>query len=175
MRLAALLRFRFVGIAAVCLLVLASCSSAASEMSVEFVSVLAADQSGTTFTASGEAVDEGAVCASGESLWLGNLTIEGDPLSDDGMHELFSAGEAYSIIVQHEYVCDDGSGSFLLNATPEIDPALEETQDAPIASATWEIIGGTGDYETLTGSGTESTESLADRWTGTLIGTVTSE
>jgi hypothetical protein len=168
----ALIRSTKASLFAVCVFLVASCSSTESELSVEIVDTVRPDQSGATFTASGEAVEEGVVCAAGESLWLGNLAVDGEPLSDEAMNELYTSGDAYSIVVQHEYVCDDGSGSFMLDATPVIDPSLEETQDAPVASSSWVITGGTGPYESLTGSGDVTQESLSDRMTTAMVGTV---
>lgn len=44
--------------------------------------------------------------------------------------------------------------------------------DAPVASSSWVITGGTGPYESLTGSGDVTQESLSDRMTTAMVGTV---
>ena len=77
----------------------------------------------------GPAVDAGVVCANG--------TIEyGGPL--DGPAGLDSWGD--------EYICDDGSGSFIL-------AAIGFSEDGQPFDGVWRLTSGTGRYENLAGGG----------------------
>ena len=159
---------RYIAVAIV--MVAAGCSSGSGGLPVEISTVSDSDSPEMSFTASGEAVDQGVLCASGTGEWTGNRTIDGDPLSDEAMAELFDGGEVYTIIVGHEYVCADGSGTFVVDTYPEIDPSLD--QDVPVTSVDWEITGGTGDYASLTGSGETPDDVEPARFEEVLVGTV---
>jgi hypothetical protein len=147
-------------------LLAAACSSG-GELSVEIVEMADPDTEEFTFTASGEAVDDGVVCDSGSWVWTGNRGADGEPMDDAAMGAMFEAGEPFTLIVGHDYVCDDGSGSFVLDAAVELDPNL----DPPDVSATWEINGGTNTYESLKGSG-DISEDDPSTDQSTYIGTV---
>ena len=54
------------------------------------------------------------------------------------------------IYAVHEFVCDDGSGTFTMKTHARVDYTNIEGQ---LDTRTWEIESGTGDYVTLSGSG----------------------
>ena len=151
-------------------MVAAACSSGSGDLPVQISAVSDSDSPELSFTASGEAVDKGVLCASGTGEWTGNRTLDGDPLSDEAMGELFNGGEVYTIVVGHEYVCADGSGTFVLDTYPVIDPSLD--QDVPVTSVDWGITGGTGDYASLTGGGGTPDDVEPARFEAVLVGTV---
>jgi hypothetical protein len=90
--------------------------------------------SGGPFSASGPAVDEGVVCAGGWTTDV-SLGISGGGGGHTGYHVL------------KNFICDDGSGSFLLKL---------EVRTSPTGFGTysWLVVGGTGAYLDLKGSGT---------------------
>lgn len=109
------------------------------------------------FRASGVAVDEAAVCASGTMQQDRLESPEGIPVTLEEGAALYEAARAnegtmdvYSV---EEFVCDDGSGTFTMKTHSHLDPAKSDSeQDTP----TWEIDSGTGDYAGLSGSGDAS-------------------
>jgi hypothetical protein len=76
----------------------------------------------------------------------------------------FQSGRGGNILVAKEFTCDDGSGSFLLLLRVKI--AFEPFSD----TFTWSVLGGTGAYENLHGSGsgfgTPTPDFLLDTFTG---------
>jgi hypothetical protein len=92
-----------------------------------------------TFTASGPAVDDGVVCASG--------------LVED-YHIQFAGGQSgrkLQIPVRKEFICGDGSGSIFIKIQVHLE--FETSTE----SFSWVVLGGTGDYDGLRGSGTGTT------------------
>ena len=87
-----------------------------------------------SFTAAGPAVDEGLVCASGE-------TIDVD-FHDSGFQS--KTGVNYQVVKL--FVCDDGSGEFSAK--------LQVRYDRRGDNYNWNIVGGTGSYVKLHGTGT---------------------
>ena len=87
------------------------------------------------FTATGPAVDEGLICASGDTI------------------DVFSKASAFmspvfmgiNFQVVKEFSCDDGSGVFYVK--------LQVRIDAKGDNFTWTIVGGTSDYARLRGTG----------------------
>ena len=71
------------------------------------------------------------------------------------------------------FTCSDGSGTFTLRIQAQVRPC------EPTDSGTWNVAGGTGDYERLRGGGTLvgtyfpnnacDAEGIDDRLTGTLV------
>ena len=88
------------------------------------------------FTASGPAVDAGAVCASGLSEDLSVVIASNPP-----------GGNTRILRVLKRFTCGDGTGTFDLSMTVQLDLVTYET------TALWRIIGGTGDYAGLRGNG----------------------
>jgi hypothetical protein len=59
---------------------------------------------------------------------------------------------AFSVTAVAEYTCDDGSGTFYIQAHPQYNPG--NAGDGFAVSGPWSILaGGTGDYEKLRGHG----------------------
>jgi hypothetical protein len=92
------------------------------------------------FTATGDAVDRGAICASGTFVDLG-IRFAGFQ-SDRGMVQLQ---------VVKEFTCDDDSGTFVVKLQ------IHANFDTGIESFSWVVLGGSGDYASLRGSGRGST------------------
>jgi hypothetical protein len=89
------------------------------------------------FTATGPAVAEGLVCATGETY----------PLR--GSATGWQSNRVANFHVLKEFVCDDDSGSFFVKL--EVHYAFATTPEH--SEFNWTIKGGTGDYEDLHGSG----------------------
>jgi len=106
------------------------------------------------FTATGEAVDQGLICAAGEGELLNFVEAEtGQPPPWPEDPE--------NLLVDWEFTCADGSGQFTMQVAQ---PAYNDEMLAPfIASGevidegeTWEIISGTDSYTNLNGQGTRT-------------------
>lgn len=87
------------------------------------------------FVASGPAVDQGILCATGTEDEL-SVQVSGPP-----------EGDFRILRVVKQFVCDDGSGTFDVNLVVRLDLTTNDT------TARWNVIGGTGDYADLHGSG----------------------
>jgi hypothetical protein len=93
------------------------------------------------FVASGPAVDEGLICASG---------------SVDDTRLIFAGGQSNrgaQIPVRKTFTCDDGSGQIFVKIEVHLDFATSTE------TFSWVILGGNGDYAGLNGSGQGSTVS----------------
>ncbi len=89
------------------------------------------------FTASGPAVEAGLLCAAGD---VSELSISVRDI----------AGGRYRMIrVVKHFLCADGSGTFDIRLRARLDLATLETHGK------WQIAGGTGDYASLRGTGTQ--------------------
>ncbi len=124
----------------------------------------------TLFSASSVAVDEGVVCESGTMEVDHFESPEGVTItSEEGgaLHEAARAdGSVMDSYAVQEFVCDDGSGTFLMKLHSRVDFAKPEAeQDTP----TWEIENGTGDYEGLSGSGDMTNEPRPTPGTASLV------
>jgi hypothetical protein len=97
------------------------------------------------FTASGSAVDEGLICAAGNTV---NVR-----LSNTG----WQSWRAYSFHVWKEFTCADGSGTFIVK--------LEGRWEGEGGSGTWMILKGTGEYANLHGTG-EADSFFFEPWFG---------
>ena len=85
------------------------------------------------FTASGSAVDAGMICATGQTM-------------DDSVKEAgLQSGRLANYQVYKRFICDDGSGEFLLK--------LQVLVDGRGNNYNWVVIDGTGNYEKLHGVG----------------------
>ena len=104
---------------------------------VEFVAVMGDASSGAAFgpfVATGSAVDDGLMCSSG-------LVTQ-----QSGKASGFQSAKGYvNFQVVHRFTCDDESGDFLVKLQVRINQNGDNFQ--------WNIVGGTGDYEDLHGSG----------------------
>ena len=116
--------------------------AAGSPQQVEIVSHMNFNPDGPNFgdfSASGSAVDSGLVCASGNVVDTG-IVFGG-----------FQSGSSAQILVRKTFTCGDGSGSFFVKIQVHLD--FETSTEV----FTWAVMGGTGDYENLRGSGDGST------------------
>ena len=86
------------------------------------------------FTASGLAVDNGTICATGL-------------VADEELTYTEPTGSYQIIRVLKRFTCDDGSGSFDLRMVVRLDLNTNDT------AARWRIVSGTGDYAGLRGRG----------------------
>jgi hypothetical protein len=93
---------------------------------------LVSDLPAGTFAATGPAVDAGIVCPTGTQGWTGNQ----------------SPPRAGALLrwTDNLYTCDDGSGTFILAADVFI-------QADGMEYGVWEIVSGTGNYQSLNGGG----------------------
>ena len=85
------------------------------------------------FVASGPAVDSGLMCASGETV--------GSPGTVTG----FNSQAGINIKADKLFICDDGSGEFVLKLQVRIDHKGDNFN--------WNVVDGSGDYANLHGSG----------------------
>jgi len=125
------------------LMAIAGPVGAASPKSVTIVSNVTFNPDGPNygdFAASGTAVDSGVICASGTFVDTG-IRFAGYQ-SDRGIVQLQ---------VVKEFTCDDGTGTFVVKLQ------IQANFDTGIESFTWVVLGGTGDYGSLHGSGSGST------------------
>jgi len=125
------------------LMAIAGPVGAASPESVNIVSHVTFNPDGPNygdFGASGNAVDSGVICASGTFVDTG-IRFAGYQ-SDRGIVQLQ---------VVKEFTCDDGTGTFVVKLQ------IQANFDTGIESFTWVVLGGTGDYGSLRGSGGGST------------------
>jgi len=111
------------------------------------------------FQISGPAEEEGVVC--GVGMWTNERTqtVEGADLDFDGWAQMFdSAVESKSVAeakALKQFECGDGSGTITINEHTLWDFAVIDPADLGSGETdvgTW-TIEGTGDYESLTGSG----------------------
>jgi len=87
------------------------------------------------FTATGPAVDTGVVCPTGDVFDL-SFKRSGPP------------GGTFRILrVLKQFLCDDGSGTFDVKLVVRLDLTT------PGTTASWRVVGGTGDYVGLHGNG----------------------
>jgi hypothetical protein len=117
-------------------------------MSVRFVSDL---PDAMSFVATGPAVDAGIVCPTGTIAFTDNAT---DPVHEEAFDRW-----------HNRYTCDDGSGTFILGADVFFDVP------GGVNYGVWNIVSGTGAYETLTGGGGSITgPTSSDTWSDDLVG-----
>lgn len=117
--------------------------------------VILEEVSGGAFTATGDAVDDGLVCAAGAARIVAFVDQEtGDE----------PTASTTALLVDQQFTCDDGSGTFTLQETEDLDdptliPRLIESGE-PFPEQDWTVSSGTGDYESLQGSGTFSGQAI---------------
>ena len=118
--------------------------AAAAPQQVEIVSHMNFNPDGFnfgTFEASGIAADNGTICGSG--------TVDDTRIIFAG----FQSGRGAQIPVRKTFTCGDGSGTFFVKIQVHLD------FESATESFTWVVLGGTGDYQHLKGSGGGSTVS----------------
>jgi hypothetical protein len=78
-------------------------------------------------------------------------------------------GELYGAITVRKFLtCDDGSGTFTILFHPQLTPA---TPPSCLQAGPFAVVGGTGDYATLSGHGDFCVFTDGDRFTETFTGT----
>jgi hypothetical protein len=86
------------------------------------------------FTASGPAVDDGILCATGTAV---NGDVRGAG---------FQSNRLFNLTVFKEFTCDDASGSFVLKLQVQVNSVRG-------TSFNWVVVSGTGEYVDLHGRG----------------------
>lgn len=136
--------------------VLGSCSSS-EPMAFDLMQPMAPPP--VAITISGEAAEEGVVCPSGEFVGFQMSDMEGNPIEMDDWGAMFESAIETSSIAEarslNDYQCDDGSGTITIDQHVRFDFAeidIETLGQSEITNGTW-TVSGSGDYESLTGSG----------------------
>lgn len=106
-----------------------------------------------TFTATGDAVDEGLMCGSGDWIWIGNETVDGDPMSNQDIAGLVDAGEPFEMVSVNEFVCSDGSGSITVADRGTVDPANPSFSEPGTTTGSWVVRSGSIGGTSIVGSG----------------------
>ena len=108
---------------------------------------------------SGAAVDDGVVCSTGTFVRDRMEDMNGNVLDHEAWAAIFDAAVETGSVAEaksfNEYECGDGSGTITINQHVSFDFAvldIETFGDSPINSGTW-TLEGTGDYESMSGSG----------------------
>jgi len=89
------------------------------------------------FTATGPAVDEGLMCATGDATDVAPSKVVG-----------FQSGKLVNLQLVKMFTCDDDSGTFLVKLQVQL-----RFGEPTIDTFTWTVVGGTDDYARLHGSG----------------------
>ena len=113
----------------------AAASSPPSDISFDVPTTIPTEEGPSfgPFTATGPAVDEGVVCPTGNTVDV------------FGKASGFNSRTGTNLQVVKLFTCDDGSGEFFVK--------LQVRIDAKGDNFNWNIIGGTGAYEKLHGTG----------------------
>ena len=90
---------------------------------------------GGPFVANGPAVDDGVICEMGD---VSQVFFKGSG---------FQSERAVNFQIIDQFTCDDGSGDFLVKLQVRLVFGVP-------ATFSWTVIGGTGDYSDLHGTGT---------------------
>lgn len=134
-------------------LLAAACSSGSEPKAVEITFSM---EPGSPFSLSGEAVDDGIVCDEATSVRLGFEDLEGNPMSQEEVDAM--AGESTDFLWYDELTCADGSGSWVVLGEQLVAMSEMDFDGLNEDVSTWTVDRGTGDYENLTGSGTDSVD-----------------
>ena len=145
-----------------------------AELTITTLEGVGPDYGQGTFTATGEAVDQGMVCTAGEAAFVTMTDGAGEPPPWDP--------DPVDLLVDWEFTCDDGSGAFMMRiAQPAyVEEDIEMAQTGVVmgeGEETWEIISGTDAYTSLTGEGTRTWYEVEIGTLGetTNVGTVSAE
>jgi hypothetical protein len=137
--------------AALALVVVAGPATAASPQSVGIVSHVTFNQNGPNdgdFATTGQAADSGLICEAG--------TFVDTDIRFAGYQSDRAGRSVVQLQVDKTFTCDDGSGTFFVKLQIQADFATG------LETFRWVLTGGTGDYESLRGSGSGSTVRDAD-------------
>jgi hypothetical protein len=146
------LRVLAVGIA---ILVVASCSSSSDPLAVEITAPLG--EAVEPAAVSGPAIDEGIVCAAATFEQFDFVDTDGKVLSEEETVQAMQAeadtGEIVIASISNRWTCTDGSGTIVMETKGTL-PMAEYDFEGSNEVADWTVLSGTGDYESLSGSGT---------------------
>lgn len=146
--------WKIVSLLVAVLMTLGGCSSS-EPMSVEITGPVGVPDEPSTVT--GQAVDEGVICPAAMFEDLRYEDADGKVLNDDELEQAMQVemetGEMVIAVQYVQWTCSDGSGSFMTATRSKI-PLRDMDFEGVNESADWEVDGGTGDYENLSGSGT---------------------
>lgn len=125
---------RLLAMVAVCVAVLAGCSSSGDDAAAEVEIRVEMGSDTPAFTASGAAVDDGLVCATGQTLPGGEVeTVDGQPSSDEEFAQAFDEALATEGVVERvffvEFGCADAeefSGTFTMQQNVRMDFTTED-------------------------------------------------
>ena len=87
---------------------------------------------------------------------LGFEDLEGNALSMEEAAAI--AGESTDLVWYDELTCEDGSGAWVTRGEQMIAMSDMDMDGVNEAATRWTVERGTGDYETLTGEGSETVE-----------------
>ena len=106
------------------------------------------------FRTLGADIDDTVLCESGTTNRDHIESPEGEIITLEEAEELFVAawdgGGVVDLYSVQEFVCDDGTGTFVLKVHSRGDSAKPFSEQD---TSTWEVESGTGDYTDLSGSG----------------------
>ena len=136
------------------MVLVASCSSSSEPMGVQINGPLGPTVSPAPIT--GEAVEEGVVCDAATYEEGDFVDLDGKVLTDEERDQLMQVevetGELVFSAKYGRWTCADGSGTFDTVDTPTM--AMPELDfEGSNEAATWTVESGTGDHESLSGSG----------------------
>lgn len=140
-------------LAALCLFV-AACGST-GELGVEIEVLGPEPGAASEFTATGEAVDQGVVCGSGNAQWIGTF------YADTGEPETGAPPDGSVLWVDYEFTCE--GGSFVLRSEAAVDNAMVEAgleSGEPMEGGSFSVLSGTGEFEGLAAEGTRMMQFL---------------
>lgn len=103
--------------------------------------------------ATGEAIDNGLLCARATSVGGEFEDENGNVRTFEELDALNQGSERFVSVDAEQMQCDDGSGDFTLRLINEVDPTNPDRHG--IVATTWTVTGGTG-YNDIHGSGDSS-------------------
>jgi hypothetical protein len=121
--------------AGLCIIFLIAPALAAPPLDAHIVVSATIDPDPDPFVASGSAVSAGMLCSSGQATDL-SVDVTSPP-----------SGKFNILKVLKHFECDDESGTFDVKLVVKLDLTTHET------TAQWIVVGGTGSYAALHGSG----------------------
>ena len=127
---------------------LTACTPSDTSEAVEFVHTFDGPTETSTWTATGEAIDNGYLCPEATGFLEGFEDENGNARTSEEVAALNAGAEPFVIVSVESQVCDDDSGNFALRFIDQIDP----TTASGIVSTTWTVVGG-AEYDSTEGSG----------------------